>query len=377
MHAKTVIGLLQTIILLGVIQGLTVSILLWVTRLNRVANRILSAIIFLLTLACFSLYSENENWFGVHILQALNYIIPLLIIMPVGPLLYFYVRSSVDPNFRIGHKQRLQFWPVVIDLTPSLTTMGFIAGVLLGWVKNKPEPVGLFIDNYNIYADIPRWISISGYTWFSYRYLQIWKKKSPRTVDATGSNVKSLQQFLGVFAIFQGGWLLYLVPYVIPRYTEKIVVTVNWYPLYIPLVIMIYWLGVKGYLLAQRQRVNGKTTERQVALASETVNQVKELLITAMEREKLYLDADITLYSLAACLKIPPKTVSIVLNQYISKSFFNDLDSCDRVEAPNFPPHDLAMFVTKYTKVNLALNKIICSNGNSFPSGMRRLPAFR
>jgi AraC-like DNA-binding protein len=332
MHLKTLAGLLQTIILLGVIQGLIVSVLLWVARQNRLANRILSAIIFLLTLACFNLYGENENWFGVHILQALVYIIPLVIIMPVGPLLYFYVRASTDPSFRMGRKQRLQFWPVVIDLTPSLTAIGFFAGVLLGWVKNKPEPVGIFIDTYNIYADIPRWISISGYIWLSYRFLRIWNKQNSRLAEASGPDVKWLRQFLGVFVVFQGACLLYLIPYVIPRYTNLIVATVNWYPLYVPLVIMIYWLGIKGYLLAQHQKVNVKTAERPVVLASGTINRVKELLIAAMETDKLYLNADLTLYSLAAHIKTPPKTVSIVLNQYISKSF-NEFVNTYRIQA--------------------------------------------
>jgi AraC-like DNA-binding protein len=332
MHLKTLAGLLQTIILLGVIQGLIVSVLLWVARQKRLANRILSAIIFLLTLACFNLYGENENWFGVHILQALIYIIPLVIIMPVGPLLYFYVRASTDPSFRMGRKQRLQFWPVVIDLTPSLTAIGFFAGVLLGWVKNKPDPVGIFIDTYNIYADIPRWISISGYIWLSYRFLRIWKKQNSRLAEASGPDVKWLRQFLGVFVVFQGACLLYLIPYVIPRYTNLIVATVNWYPLYVPLVIMIYWLGIKGYLLAQHQKVNEKTAERPVVLASGTINRVKELLIAAMETDKLYLNADLTLYSLAAHIKIPPKTVSIVLNQYISKSF-NEFVNTYRIQA--------------------------------------------
>jgi len=291
-HAKTFAGLLQTIILLGVIQGLIAGILLWIARQNRSVNRLLAVIIFLLTLDCFNLYGENEHWFGVPILQALVYVIPLVIIMPIGPLLYFYVRASVDYNFRIGHKQRLQFWPVVIDLTPSLITIGFIGGVLLGWVKNKPDPVGLFIDTYNVYADIPRWISISGYVLISYRYLRLWKKQNPRLAAAGGPAVKWLRQFLGVFAIFQGGWLLYLVPYVIPRFTERIVETVNWYPLFIPLVVMIYWFGIKGYLIVKQQNVTGKNADRHINLASETITRVKELLIIAMVVDKLYLDRD-------------------------------------------------------------------------------------
>jgi AraC-like DNA-binding protein len=327
MHNRPLHEVLQAIVLLGVIQGLIASIFLWNRRENRRPNRLLAAIIFLFTLSCLNLYGENENWFGSAILQALIYIVPLVIIMPVGPLLYFYTRSSIDPRFVIGKKQRLQFWPVIIDLTPSLTVIGFIVGLILGRVRNNPEPVGIFIDTYNIYADIPRWISISVYIWLSYRYLRIYKEKSPASTD-----VKWLRQCLLVFAIFQGAWLLYLVPYSIPRYSQRIVAAVNWYPLYIPLVILTYWLGIKGYLRAQQQRLTGKTADRTVILASEIISQVRELLKTAMEDDKLYMNPDLSLYSLAAHIKIPPKTVSIVLNKYLLKSF-NEFVNTYRIQA--------------------------------------------
>jgi AraC-like DNA-binding protein len=327
MHNRPLHDVLQAIILLGVIQGLTAGILLWNRREYRRPNRILATIIFLFALSCFNLYGENENWFGLPIVQSLIYLVPLVIIMPIGPLLYFYVRSSVDPDFRIGFKQRLQFLPVIIDLVPSLTVIGFIVGLLLRWVRNNPEPVGIFIDTYNVYADIPRWISVSGYILLSYRYLRIYKEKSTPSAD-----VKWLNQSLLVFAIFQGAWLLYLIPYTIPRYTQRIVTAVNWYPLYIPLVIITYWLGIKGYLRSQQQKIIAKITDRTIVLAPETISQVSELLITAMNDNKLYLNSELNLYSLAAHIKIPPKTVSIVLNKYLLKSF-NEFVNDYRIQA--------------------------------------------
>lgn len=321
MFVHSLFRLLQTIVLLGVIQGLVVGVLLWTSRQNKLANRILSALIFLLTLACFDVYGENENWFGVALLQALIYIIPLIIAMPIGPLLYFYVRSSADPNFKIGRRERIQFLPVVVDLVPSLTTIGFILGVLLGWVRNRPDPVGLFIDTYNVYADIPRWIAISAYTWMSIRYLRKWQTSDPLA--------KWLRQFAGVFATFQVIWLTYLVPYVIPRYSEKMAEEFKWYPLYIPLAIMIYWLGIKGYLVAQRQKSSEKSP---LALPPETVNHVKDQLVKAMETDRLYLNAGLTLHALGANLGIPQKTVSTVLNQYMSKSF-NEFVNAYRIKA--------------------------------------------
>ena len=56
--------------------------------------------------------------------------------------------------------------PILIDLVPNITAIGFVLGVISGLVANHPGPIGEFIDTYNIYADIPRWLSVSIYLAF-------------------------------------------------------------------------------------------------------------------------------------------------------------------------------------------------------------------
>ena len=116
--------------------------------------------------------------------------------------------------------------------------------MLLRVLPNKPGPAGAFIDDYNVYADIPRWLSITIYLGLSARYL------------AGRPRVPWLLQFVRVLLAFQAIWLVYLVPYVIPRYTNLVLNTFDWYPLYVPLAIIIYALGIKGYIMAQRKRVS-------------------------------------------------------------------------------------------------------------------------
>ncbi|MEI9807655.1 MAG: hypothetical protein WDO16_07120 [Bacteroidota bacterium] len=61
--------------------------------------------------------------------------------------------------------------PVIIDWVPSITVIIYITGVLTHSVRNNPAPWGIFIDNYNVYADIPRWASVTFYVWLSAKYL--------------------------------------------------------------------------------------------------------------------------------------------------------------------------------------------------------------
>jgi hypothetical protein len=80
-------GLLRTIILIGMVQGFIISCMLFAAKKNKQANRLLGTIILLLSLACFNLYANYLNWFGSALLRFLGDLIPLVVVMPVGPLL--------------------------------------------------------------------------------------------------------------------------------------------------------------------------------------------------------------------------------------------------------------------------------------------------
>lgn len=223
--------------------------------------------------------------------------------------------------------------PVLIDLVPSITCIGFIIGVLTGLVSNRPSSVGYFIDTYNIYADIPRWLSISIYLALSVHRLRQYCKLHGQ---ATGP-VKWLRQLHTAFIAFQFISLCYLLPYVLPRYTNKMVLIFYWYPIYVPMAVLIYWLGIKGYL--QRQRKASNKAERQSILRADIVEKTITALQKAMETDHLYFDSSLDLNRLSLHTGIPVKTLSAVLNQHLQISF-NDFVNHYRVAA----------FVERYQK---------------------------
>src|SRR5579872_6201876 len=96
---------LEKIILLGSIQGVIICCLLFFSKNNKTQNRILAALIFLISFASFNLYASYQNWFGSSVLQVISQIIPMVIVMPFGPLIYFYVQSVLNSGFRITKKQ--------------------------------------------------------------------------------------------------------------------------------------------------------------------------------------------------------------------------------------------------------------------------------
>jgi hypothetical protein len=87
-------GILNTIILFGALQGFIISCLLFFSRNRRHADRLLGMLIFLLTLASINVWLNRQSWFQSGLFQTLDALVPMVIIMPVGPLLYFYQTSS-------------------------------------------------------------------------------------------------------------------------------------------------------------------------------------------------------------------------------------------------------------------------------------------
>ncbi|MHA4811468.1 helix-turn-helix domain-containing protein [Flavitalea flava] len=324
--------ILRTVILLGAVQGVIIAILLFFSKKSRRSNRLLGILLFLIAIASLKLYGTQTGLADTFLFRIIDAFFPMIIIMPVGPLLYFYVKSFLIPDFRLTRKDRFHFYPVIIDLVPQLTAIVFIIGVVAHIFPNHPQPWGLFIDTYNVYSDIPRWISISGYLWMAAREI----KNQPLTGDDPGGQKtdsrKWLRQFIRMFLIFQGIWLIYLIPYVIPKYTDILLTRFDWYPVYVPLAILIYWLGLRGYIVSQREIPFKKNTGNQPVLPASDLERLVVLLKTAMETDRLYLDPALTVASLAAHTGATPKTLSAVLNQHLNKSF-NEFINEYRVQA--------------------------------------------
>jgi AraC-like DNA-binding protein len=315
---------LNNIILIGAVQGFIIACLLWFSKEKELSPRLLAVLVCLISLASFNIYSINHNWYGINSLSVLfDAFIPLVIFMPVGPLIYFYVQSSIDPDFRIKKKERIQFYPALLDFLQHIIAIIYIVLVIFGLIKKNDGSVGLFIDNYNQYIDIPRWLSICVYLWLSFKYIlqkkSLLKKSSDLIIT---KKIKWLQQFILIFFAFQVLWLLHLIPYIIPRFSNRLLDWGNWYPIYIPLSVLVYWLGIRGYLMSNQSIVSSlKKNSPTSEFSNEKIEEITFILNKSMIDGKLYLNPDLNLSLLSEHTKIPQKQLSKVLNQVYFKSF--------------------------------------------------------
>jgi AraC-like DNA-binding protein len=100
----------------------------------------------------------------------------------------------------------------------------------------------------------------------------------------------------------------------------------DWYPLYIPLVAIIYFLGAKGYFIgtAHRKQSAPNSPDKKPAplsIPKEKVDQTIEVLRRSMEEDKIWLNADLSLGKLAQYCGVSPKNLSTILNHHLKTSF--------------------------------------------------------
>jgi AraC-like DNA-binding protein len=317
------------LLLLGCLQGFILASLLWFNRKgNRLSNRLLGALIGLLALMSLAVVIPATN----HWVSLALELLPLIMVMPLGPLIFFYTKSVLDPAFQLGKIQRRHFYPVVLDWGAKLMGWIFFTGAILGYFREAQGPAwGDVMDQYNTYVDIPRWLSLTVYLLLTRKLLY-----ENRPTDKAGTkpqNLPWLRQLVRVFLVFQGLWLLFLIPYSIPSLRGPLLDTFGWYPIYLPVAILIYWLGLKGYLHSwtgsPAEAIRKAST---MAYPIETVEKTVEALIHAMQTDNLYLDPELTVEKLGRHVQLPQKTVSFVINQHLQKSF-NTFVNEYRVEA--------------------------------------------
>lgn len=304
-------GPLNTIVLLGSIQGFILTGLLFGSKKNKQPNRFLAILIFLMALTCLNLYLTHQTWYDfTHTLRIIGAMVPMVVVMPLGPLLYFYIRSCLERDFKFTRKCHPYFYSVLLDLLPYMTAWFYIAMTSLGVIRKNDAAWGHFIDTYNTYVDIPRWISLSVYLFISARYLSAWVPLNPQS--------RWLFSFIRVFLAFQGIWLLHLIPYLIPRYSDALLDWGDWYPLYIPLAIIIYWVGIRGYLLT---RDYDSPRSKKPELPETAIEKALAQLKKAMEEDRVYLNTNLNLMVLSEHTGLTPKILSAVINQHLNKNF--------------------------------------------------------
>lgn len=303
---------LIVLLCIGAIQGSIYGGILWQTKgINRTSNRLLATILFFFS---YRLIVETLKIFGLvrydflyHILLEYNWI--------YGPLIYFFVKSYVSPNFKIHKKEWIHFLPVAIEIIWSF----FIKTQNFFWDGTRESLTWLGYWGYVVWMHYPTMYIISGILIIIY---SIKAEKVLTATQTTSSETKKLEWIKRVVLIMKLFSILYIAAVLIDFFFFNFASNLFYgHPVFIGMAIITYWLGLEGF--SRRNKILFKPETTLSEKEKKQLQSIANALRLKMEQEHLYKNPELTLSVLSDHLNIKPYLVTKCLN-LIFKKKFND-----------------------------------------------------
>lgn len=312
--------LYQLILALGAVQGLILgAILFFSASPKRQNNRYLAALLFFFSYRLIvellkSLDLVRQDSWTYHVFLEYNWI--------YGALIYFFVLTYVQPNFKWSRKDLLHFLPVGIEFLFS----NWVKIQNFYWDGSRESLSWLGAQSYILWMHTPFafLVALGLIIWYVRRAQLLLQDEQPRSNSGKAS-IQWLQNILKVYFYFSIIiMLVLLIDFLFFDYAFN-----PFYPLptYIGLAGITYWLALEGYA-----RRNDASLKKAIIKAGQ-LDQLKSIiprLEALMQEEQLFLNPELNLRDLAERLSIKPHHLSQALNRILQKNF-NDYINAYRV----------------------------------------------
>lgn len=315
---KNLFSLFDLLILIGIIQGVITSILLFNSKKNKRSNKILA-----LALLSFCFLSTKTLLHTLHLWDTTTFrFFPNGIELALPPLIYFYVISIVNPKFRFKSKNWLHFIPFFLSQTFAFVVY-FTTLKTSNFSEKDRIAKGFKFDDIKNLEEYLLLISLGIYLFYGYKEIKNYKTwLNNTTSDNTFPDFGWLKNIFRIFIIVA---VFLLVNHSLDIFFDlKSKTVLHWDLLILFITILIYYLGLKGYLqpnytFSKNEIVIQKNKSSNVpnSLLIKTVEKLEK----AMKEGKLFLNPKLTIYELSNVLNTPQKTLSQTINQHFNISF--------------------------------------------------------
>ncbi|MFN7116308.1 MAG: helix-turn-helix domain-containing protein [Saprospiraceae bacterium] len=340
------LSVLQFILLAGALQGVLLTLLLLTRRTNILANRLLGALVFLISLQSV-LVAFDERAFFIQFphLSKIGWLLPTLF----GPLVYLFTQKLTSEKPQL-------YWRDALHLLPFML---FLAFLMPYYLQSSSEKIAYLNDFEKARQDDFGWLNQVlnllhvFYLALSFRTLQQYQRNILNQFSETERiRLEWLRQFLlflliilalSVPIFYAKKWQ---IPYLSDLYGYH----------YLLVIAYIYWIGYKALsqtaifdlskasvaALLESEAPNLQLTaaKYQKSQVSEDLLDAYELQVLAyMEQAKPYLQNDLTIQELAALTNIPRHHLSQVINSRLDKNFYDFVNGY-RVKAAQEMLHD-------------------------------------
>lgn len=309
---KGIMTVIQSLLLLGVAQGILLGAVLWTTKRGpKTANRMLGSIVLIFAVSIL-LHALGHGRSSLD-LKYHDSILHLGFLV-INPLLFFYVRALTAQGFRWTMLEFLHFTPVVI---------GFVLLVL-------NTPVNFM--NYQLLTElIGTSIGVQAvfYIILSYRRLRRHSQMIANTFSSIERmNLQWIRFLLGMFSLV---WIFALAMEISKN--ELFMMDLFW----LFMSLFIYLMGYFGLRqpeiftgipqLDQPPEPAGKRKYEKSTLTFQKSEEYLQQLQQVMKMEKPYIERDITLPALAAKLALTTHELSQLINERLNKNFFEFINT--------------------------------------------------
>lgn len=331
--------LLDFVLVVGIVINLIILSLLVKEKHKTLPHKILICFFLTILLVCLSDYAFLHKLRWLH----LPTLIPDSIsIWVIAPLLYIYIKSLFDISDNFIKKHSFHFIPAFlflvffsIPLLISSIQKDYLFEYLRWLLQDKGDSILIMLSD--LYLLVYSLFSLSLF----YDYKTILKRNysSLSTYDFLWIQQMLLGSSIVIFLDVLTEVLYFFFGVTFPGIDNSggdLVV-----------IAMIFFVGYLGYygihqskilipnfLLPKEEEKNKPTTKKSTSgtFSNEEIKDLRFRLTETLEKEKPYLDEDLTLTKLAECIGISDKKLSTFLNQEIGTTFY-DLINTARVEA--------------------------------------------
>lgn len=350
-------NLFSSLLLIFFIHGLVYALLLYrkgVLNETR-SDKWLSLFLFLCILYISPWMTGFAGWYDTQPYRDILFYTPFQHLYFIGPVIYFYVQSLLNPSFRFGKKEWLQLVPGLLYLLYSVvmvTTDKLVLGDYY-FLASGVDP------DFDTWYQLTGFVSMLVYFLLAFRYYQLYRKLMVQVISYADSVLfQWVRNFLLAFLVMLTFRLLF---FVLGEIVDLAYKGFWWYFLFFG--ILFYYIAITGYANSIETKVPFRTSGagsrhtllllppvsgQQEAITEdaevisvepflkkqtdEQLSGWKEKILQQMQVQKAYEDPELSLTTLARELKTNPAVISRTINQGFEQNF-NDFVNQFRIDA--------------------------------------------
>ena len=347
-------GFYSSILLISFTQGIIYSCLLLVKAIKtgNKSNYWLSLFIFLCSLYIAPWMLGFAGWYDNQPYRDVLFYTPFQHLLCIGPIIFFYTQSLLNPSFKFSKKEALH-------ILPGLLYLIYIIAI---WIYDQFIFGDYYFYKNGMDKDFEQWyqklglLSMIVYFILSIRYYNVYKKLMFQVVSYADSVLfKWIQTYLIAFLVmlllplvfdgigyffpeiksYQGSWWFYLFFSIVMYY---IAITGYSNPTNATIPFKMSFFDKSPILLLDHNSTNDLETS--IDIQYETLEKAvspetelwKSKIETLIQEEKLYQNPELTLTDLAKKLETNVSVISKTINQGFQMNF-NDYINNFRIEA--------------------------------------------